>query len=81
MVIHSKLASFGISATAKRSSRAESNQASTNDTEVKVEVKREPGIDECEEDDHGEEKQDGRDGYNSGGVLEDDKDRRVLHAG
>ena len=55
MAIHSKLASGGISETARRSSRAESNQASINDTKVKVEVKREPGIDEFDGDDHGGE--------------------------
>ena len=39
MVIHSKLAIGGTSATAGRSVRFVSNQASTNDTELKVEVK------------------------------------------
>ena len=70
LVIHLKLASGGISATARRLVRAVSNQASKNDTEVKVKVKREPGIDEFEEDDHGEEEQNGRYEYNSGGVIE-----------
>ena len=55
MFTHSKLASCGISATDGLSSRAESNQASMNDTEVKVEVKREPEIDVFERDDHREE--------------------------
>ena len=65
MVIRSKLASSGTSATAGRSSRAESNQEIMNDTEVKVEVKREPGIDEYKGDDHGEDEQGGREEYNS----------------
>ena len=80
MVIHSKLASGGIPATAGRLSRAVSNQAITNDTEVKAEVKREPGIYELEGGYHGEEEQDGRDGYNSGGVLDNDVENRVLHS-
>ena len=66
VVIHTELARGGTSSIARRSSRAESNQASTNDTEVKMEVKRKPGIDEFEDDYHGEEEQDGRDEYNSG---------------
>ena len=60
MVVHSKLASGGTSATAGRSVRAVPDQASTSDTEVKVEVKREPVIDEFEGDDHGEDEQGGR---------------------
>ena len=43
MVIYLKLASGGIPAATGRSSRAGSNQAVTNNTEVNVEVKREPG--------------------------------------
>ena len=61
--------------------RAVLYQTSANDTEVKVEVKREPGIDELEGGDHGEEEQDERDGYNSEGVLENDEEKRVLHSG
>ena len=53
---------------------------SMSDAEVIVEVKQEPGIDELEGDDHGEEEQDGRNECNSGGVLEEDKEKRVLHA-
>ena len=81
LVTHLNLSIIETSATAGRSSRAVSNQSITNDTEVKVEVKREAGIDEFEEVDHGEEEQDGRDENNSGGVLEGDKEKRVLHAG
>ena len=81
MVIHSKLASGGTSAIAGRSSRAESNQASLNDTDVKVEVKREPGIDALEGDDHGQDEQGRREEYNSGGVLEEYEEKRVLHVG
>ena len=44
MVIYLKLASGGIPAATGRSSRAGSNQAVTNNTEVNVEVKREPGM-------------------------------------
>ena len=78
MVIHSKISSGGTSATAGRSSRAESNQALMNDTKVKVEVEQERGIDEINGNDHGEEKQDGRDGYISEGVLEDDDEKRDI---
>ena len=46
-----------------------------------MEVKREPGIDEFEGDNHMEEEQDVIDEYNSGGVLEGDEEKRVLHAG
>ena len=45
MVTHSKIASGGILASAERSARAGSTKAINNDAEVKVEVKREPGID------------------------------------
>ena len=48
---------------------------------MKVEVKREAGIDEFEADDHEEEEQDGRDENNSGGALEEDEEKRVLHVG
>ena len=61
--------------------RAESNRASSNDTDVIVEVKRDPGIDEFEGDNHMEEEQDVIDEYNSGGVLEGDEEKLVLHAG
>ena len=52
-----------------------------NDTEVKVEVKRERGIGEFKGDNHGEDEQGGREEYNSGGVLEGDEEKLVLHAG
>ena len=81
MVIHLKLSSGGISATAGRSSRAGSNQAVTDNTEVKVEVKRELWIGEFEGGDHGEEEQDGGDEYDNGGVPEEDEEMRVLYAG
>ena len=61
--------------------RAESNRSSTNDTEVILEVKRDPGIDELEGDNQMEEEQDVIDEYNSGGVLEGDEEKLVLHAG
>ena len=81
MVNYSKLSSGGISATAARSSRTESNQVLSNETEVRVELKREPGIDELEGGDHGEEEQDGRDGYNSEGVSRKMKKRMCYTRG
>ena len=48
---------------------------------VKVEVKREPGIDEFEEDDHGGEEQGGRDGKDRARLLENHLEKRLLHAG
>ena len=51
-----------------------------NDTEKKVVVKPAPGIDEFEGGDYGEEDQDGSDEYVNGGVLEEVKEKRVLHA-
>ena len=77
MVIQLKQASGGTSAVAGSSSRAESNQASMNDTKMK----RKPGIDELEGDDHGEDKQGGREEYNRGGVLDEYEEKHVLHAG
>ena len=52
-----------------------------NNTEVKVKVKREPELDEFEEGDHVEEDQDGSDKYDNGGVLVEEKEKQVLHAG
>ena len=79
MATHFKLASSGISASAGRSARAVSNQEKTNDTDVKMEAKREPEIDEFEGIDHGEENNDRKDGYNNG-LLEEDEKKHVLHA-
>ena len=45
-----------------------------NNTEVKVKVKREPGLDEFEEGDHVEEDQDGSDEYDNEGVLVEEKE-------
>ena len=81
MVVHLNQASGGTSATAGRSVRAVLYQASTNDTEVKVEVYMELGIDEFKGDDHGEEEQDGSMEYDIGGVFEDDEENSVLHVG
>ena len=66
MVVHLNQASGGTSATAGRSVRAVLYQASTNDTEVKLEVYMELGIDEFKGDDHGEEEQDGSMEYDIG---------------
>ena len=70
LVVHSKLASGGTSATAGKSARAVSNLASTSDTDVKVEVKREPVIDVFEGYYHGNEDYDVCDEYKINGVLD-----------
>ena len=44
-------------------------------------AKREPDVVELEGDNHGEENQDGRDEYNSEKVLNEDEEKRVIHAG
>ena len=48
---------------------------------MKVKAKREPRINEFEQDDHGEEEQDRTDESNSGRVPEIDEEKRVVHAG